>query len=303
MPAPVALFVYKRPDHTRRTLAALAANALAPQTDVTVFADAPRNDSDRDAVAQTRAVVAAQGGFKSLEVRERQTNAGLATSITEGVSQMCTAHGRVIVMEDDLVTAPGFLTFMNAALDRYETTREVWHISGWNYPTSARGAADGFFWRTMNCWGWATWADRWAQFDKDPGALIENWGSRKIRDFNCGDREDFWRQVERNASGEQDTWAIFWYATIYERGGLCLNPWHSLVENIGLDGTGENSGTRAADNGALNPAHAFVLPEKPELDAAAQSAIHDFLDSRRRKPARHRRRLRFARWKKYGVWK
>ncbi len=303
MYAPVALFVYKRPDHTRRTLAALAKNELAQETDLIVFSDAPAHSDDEAAVEETRKIIANQTGFRSVICHERETNAGLATNIIQGVSAMCKVHGRVIVMEDDLVTAPGFLRYMNDALTRYESEKRVWHISGWNYPLAQTGAADAYFWPTMNCWGWATWADRWAQFHKDPAALLESWRSRQIRDFNQMDREDFWRQVEMNADGRKNTWAIFWYAKIFESGGLCLNPWVSFVENIGLDGTGENSGTQAQEPVTLNSAAKVDLPDLVQLDEAAQQAVWDHMDARRAKPARHRRKLRLRRWKKYGIWR
>ena len=71
------------------------------------------------------------------------------------------------MLEDDLVTSPYFLKFMNEALDFYKNEKKVWHISGWNYPIKYDGQEDVFLWRTMNCWGWATWADRWKYYAKD----------------------------------------------------------------------------------------------------------------------------------------
>jgi len=75
-------------------------------------------------------------------------------------------YGKIIVLEDDLLTSPYFLKFMNEALEYYKNEKKVWHISGWNYPINNEGLDDVFFWRTMNCWGWATWADRWQYFEK-----------------------------------------------------------------------------------------------------------------------------------------
>ena len=38
-----------------------------------------------------------------------------------------------------------------------------------------------------------------------------------------------------------NTWAIFWYQTIFLNSGLCLMPNKSLVYNAGFDGTGINT--------------------------------------------------------------
>ena len=99
-----------------------------------------------------------------------------------------------------------------------------------------------FFWRAMNCWGWGTWIDRWQHFQKDPAYLVKTWDILKIKSFNLDNGCNFWRQVRLNYRGKIDTWAIFWYATIFDRNVLCLNPSKSLVRNIGHDGSGENCG-------------------------------------------------------------
>jgi hypothetical protein len=129
---------------------------------------------------------------------------------------------------------------MNRALERYKEDACAWHISGWNYPIDPSGLEEAFFWRVMNCWGWATWSDCWSHFRKDARRLVETWNEKTIHRFNLDGAHDFWAQVTANHNGTMDTWAIFWYATIFENHGLCLNPTRSLVQNIGHDATGQN---------------------------------------------------------------
>lgn len=93
--------------------------------------------------------------------------------------------GRVIVLEDDIVTSPAFLDFINAALDKYHAEPKVWHISGRNYLISSEQLLpEPFVWRTMNCWGWVTSADRWQHFKKSPATLVEKWNAADIKCFN-----------------------------------------------------------------------------------------------------------------------
>src|SRR4029078_13554757 len=117
--APIALFAYNRPDHLRRTVESLLRNPLVGQSDLYVFSDGPKNAADESGVQAVRTYLRKLTGLRSLQVVERARNAGLAQSIIEGVSAPGASHGRVVVLEDDLVPAPAYLDFVNRALDRY----------------------------------------------------------------------------------------------------------------------------------------------------------------------------------------
>jgi hypothetical protein len=114
------------------------------------------------------------------------------------------------------------------------------HISGWNYPIEINALNDVFLWRVMNCWGWATWADKWQYFEKDTDKLINVFTNEDIYKFSLDGTADFWKQVLLNKKEKINTWAIYWYASIFKQNGLCLNPVQSFVQNIGHDNSGEN---------------------------------------------------------------
>lgn len=250
--APVVLFVYNRPDHTKKTVDALKLNKGASQADLIVYSDAAKIPDHESMVAKTREYVDQITGFRSVIIRKRQENWGLAASIIDGVTNVVEEYGRVIVLEDDILTSPAFLSFMNQALDFYEDKKKVWHISGWSYPINPSGLGDVFLWRAMNCWGWATWEDRWQYFQKEPERLISEWTNEKKKKFDLDGVGGFWSQVEANITGDMNTWAIFWYATIFENGGLCLNPTKTYVQNIGHDGSGQNCGNSRQKRNSLN---------------------------------------------------
>ncbi|WP_275075984.1 hypothetical protein [Providencia rettgeri] len=241
--APVVLFVFARPEHTKKTISALLENPEAKNTDLIIYADAAKNEEQLKSVELVNNIITDITGFKSVVINRRTANYGLAKNIIEGVSAVCEQYGRAIILEDDIVTSPFFLSFMNSALTKYQNTKEVWHVSGWNYPLKdTTELPDCFLWRTMNCWGWATWKDRWEHFEKKPKDIKKNWDSETIYKFNLDGSYNFFSQIEENITGKLDTWAIFWYATIYTHNGLCLNPTKSYVVNIGNDGSGENCG-------------------------------------------------------------
>jgi hypothetical protein len=243
--APIVLFVYNRPDHTRQTVESLSANIYASESDLIIYSDAPKNQQAEEGVQAVRSYIKTLQGFKSITIIERDKNWGLANSIIDGVTSIVNKYGKVIVLEDDIVTSPYFLKFMNTALNYYENEKKVWHISGWNCLNSKTYLDDVFFWRTMNCWGWATWKDRWQYYEKNVEKLIESFTKKDIFKFNIYGSEDMWGQVLANKAGIINTWAIFWYAIIFQNNGLCLSPTLSFVKNIGNDGTGVNCGADA----------------------------------------------------------
>lgn len=249
--APIALFVYNRADHARQTIAALQANALAGKSELFVFSDAPKNEAAAAAVGEVRQLIHSVTGFKAIHVIEREQNWGLARSIITGVTELVDRYGRVIVLEDDLVTSPYFLDYMNDALDRYEAEERVMHISGYMFPIDRTGMKETFFLRTTSCWGWATWARAWQHFEKAPEALVQAFSHADIRSFNMDGTHNFWIQVQQNYAGLIDTWAVFWYATVFRRKGLCLHPATSMATNIGNDGTGVHCGSTQAFNAQL----------------------------------------------------
>jgi hypothetical protein len=140
---------------------------------------------------------------------------------------------------------------MNESLGFYKDEKKVWHISGWNYPIDTEGLDDVFLWRVMNCWGWATWTDRWQHYEKDVDKLINQFSKEDIKQFNLEGAENFWGQVIANKEGKINTWAIFWYATIFQHNGLCLNPIQTFVENIGHDGSGVHCGESGYCSGMI----------------------------------------------------
>lgn len=277
--APIALFVYNRPNHTRLTVEALQKNALASESDLFIFSDAPKNPENAEAVGEVREYIRTISGFKSVSIVERDKNWGLAKSIISGVTELVNTHGGVIVLEDDLVTSPYFLDYMNNALDRYQSEDRVMHVSGYMFPVERSGLDETFFLRTASCWGWATWARAWQHFEKNPDRLIEKFSSTMIKQFNMDGTYDFWAQVLKNQTKEINTWAIFWYATVFQRQGLCLHPAISMTINIGHDATGMHCGNSDVFNTVLSSKSVTKFPDVIAEDPLALKMIKIFFRS------------------------
>ncbi|MCM1466659.1 MAG: glycosyltransferase [Alistipes sp.] len=250
MPAPVVVFVYNRADHARTTLNRLSENDLAGESSLYIYCDNAKNENAREAVDAVRAVVddfARHSGFKSVTVIKADTNKGLAASIIGGAGEILQKYGRIIVVEDDLVTSKDFLTYMNNALDFYEKNPKVWSISGYTFPLkSLRKYPHDIYMSPRGCsWGWATWKDRFEKVDWDVSDFEEFIHDReKIRHFNEGG-PDMTDMLSRQVHGKINSWAIRWCYQESRENMFTVYPKESRVRNIGCD----NSGTNCVDSG------------------------------------------------------
>lgn len=276
-PAPVALFAFNRPAHVTRALRALAANPEAATTALHVFVDGPRWEAERALVAEVLEVVSQQDGFAKVSVHAVEANRGLFQSITNGVRQVTDRYGSVIVVEDDVEVAPSFLGYMNAALARYRDNFRVGSIHAYAPPIA--GLPEYYFLRGADCWGWATWADRWTTFQYDPHALLRTLAERKLLgEFTASHGYQSLLQLVRRVQGRNQSWAIQWHASLFLADMHTLHPGKSLVVNTGNDGSGTHASRTNAHGTSAAGNFSGYLPEEVEHDVAAARALSRFLD-------------------------
>ena len=235
--APIALFVYNRLEHTQSTVTSLQENELASESDLFVFSDGAKDQAGSEAVQRVRRCICGIQGFKSVTVIERERNLGLANSVIAGITQLCNEFGRVIAMEDDLLTTSDFLTFMNQALDRYENEPRIFSVSGFNFGfnTPEHYAYDAFCFYRSSSLGWGTWKDRWERADwklSDYEAFCAD--KKQQQQFNRGG-EDLCNMLALQMHGKIDSWAIRWAYTHYKQDALSLLSLRSRVFHIGSD--------------------------------------------------------------------
>lgn len=292
-PAPVALFVYNRADHTARTLDALAANELAAASRLHVFSDAPATPADRPAVERVRRLIAAEarrGRFAGLAITEAAANKGLARSVVEGVGTVIDRYGRAIVMEDDLLSASDFLTFMNACLGHYEDDATVGSIAGYSpLRTLPQGFAGDVYALPRNAsHGWATWADRWRAVDWEVAgyaAFRRDLAARRRFDRAGVDRA---RRLDREMAGRAQSWSIrfgFWQ---FEAGRLTVYPRDNRIINIGGDGSGVHGARGFPFNTDMGEGpRPFRLGPVSEDPSVVRAAARLYGGGRARRLARH----------------
>lgn len=281
MNSPIALFVYARLNHTLRTVEALLKNPEASRSDLIVFADAARTPDKEEAVQHVREYISSIKGFRSLTVHHRPQNFGLANSIIEGITYVLKDHERVIVLEDDMVTSPYFLGYMNEALDSYADDERVISVHGYVYPTE-QTLPQTFFLRGADCWGWATWRSGWAHFNPDSRFLLDQLKRQnllKAFDFNGAYR--YSRLLKRQIKGSIDSWAVRWHASAFLANKLTLYPGQSLVQNIGNDSSGTHCGTSTTFDTKLSDKPIYLDDTVVEESVAAKKIIECFFRANR----------------------
>jgi len=236
--APIALFTFKRPEHTRRTLESLAQNPEFAESPLFIYCDGARHDGEASQVEETRNL-ARNWPHPKKTIVERDRNWGLANSVIEGVTQLCEKFGRVIVVEDDLVVSPVFLNYLNTALVHYADEPKVMQVSGYMFPIEVVDSNEALLLPITSTWGWATWNSAWRYFgaaESEIEKLLSN--SNRKRAFDLDGSYPYTRRLNQQLNGKSDSWGIRWYLSVFIRDGLVVYPPETLVQNIGHDGSG-----------------------------------------------------------------
>ena len=238
--APIVLFTYDRLQHTVQTITALQKNEYASESDLIVYSDAPKNNESKERVENTRRYLNSITGFKSVSVVAREENFGLANSIIDGVTTVVNKYGRIIVLEDDLITSPFFLKYMNESLEIYKNDTQVACIHGYVYPIKKK-LPDTFFLKGADCWGWATWRRGWEVFNPDGESLLKELERQKLtKKFDFDGSYPYTKMLRKQIKGVTNSWAIRWYASAFLNNKFTLYPNKSLIYNSGNDGSGTN---------------------------------------------------------------
>lgn len=281
--APIALFAFNRSEHLQRTLNALAANEFAHKSELVIFCDGPRNDVEKqqtDAVCALAHQERKRNRFAFVRIVERPDNLGCAKAIIAGLTEMFAVHKRLIVMEDDILCSPRTLAYLNSGLEKYEKYSTVWNIAAWSPPPAIFSISkeypyDAYAIPRFNCWGWASWRDRWDRIDwsmNDYTFFSECHTLQKA--FDQGG-EDMSPMLAAQMEKKIDAWDIRMDYTRFKHGCVGLNPVYSYTTNIGMgSGTHTTEYTDRYDNDLSLALANPRLPDHIFVDADILAAYH-----------------------------
>lgn len=251
--APVVMFVYNRVDHFVQTFEALSRCPEAAESDLYIFSDGPKREKDIEKVAEVRAAVEQRkktSCFQNITVYESPVNRGLAASVISGVTEVINKYGKVIVLEDDCVSSPHFLRYMNRCLAYYKEDERIGSIAGYTPQLSfpANVQEDVFLaYRSCSC-GWATWKECWDGVDWDLQEFQQFFREPElIKRLNANGNDRFIR-LYRQTKGNGSSWSVRFGAHLARKNLYTLYPRYSYIQNIGCDASGVHSQAEDAES-------------------------------------------------------
>lgn len=264
--APICLFTYNRLELTKATINNLHKNYLATESELFVFSDGWKNESCKHKVVEVRNFLKTISGFKKITIFEVDSNKGLATSIIDGITQILSEYDNIIVLEDDLLTTPNFLDFMNQCLTRYKDDDSIISVSGHSlkFKLPQGYSSDVYVHGRADSWGWATWKNRWDIIDWE----VSDWDSFK-KDKNQRIRfnkngSDMFPMLQDFMERKNNSWAIRFCYTQFKLNKITVFPIISKVDNIGFgeDSSNCNSYNRFKVDLDNTKNRCFVFPKK-----------------------------------------
>ena len=238
--SPIVLFVYNRLEHTKRTVESLLNNTLVSKSTLLIFSDGAKSDEDILAVDAVRNFIKTIKGSNKIEIIEREKNFGLANSVIVGVNEVISLFGKAIVLEDDMISSPYFLKYMNEVLNYFEDDQRIFSVTGYTFPIKIPGNYKHPLYLSprSSSWGWGTWKNRWEKADweiNDFQSFIND--KSRVDSFNLGG-DDLTRMLKNSISRKVDSWSIKWTYTHFLNNAYCVYPVKSRIKNIGADESG-----------------------------------------------------------------
>lgn len=235
------LFTYHRSYHLEQVLTSLKKNTILPQK-LFIFQDGLKSGEDDCEWEKVNSLIHKINWCEN-EIIVSTHNRGLAASIISGINYAFKEYDAVIVLEDDCVLSCDFIKFMEQCFAKYKDNKKVYSVSGYSWPISLeKNQFDAYTCGRISTWGWGTWKDKWDSYVIDNDILIRL-KHNKLKSKNLAMwGSDCEKMLLDKIAGKNDSWAIYWGLIVIENEGICINPYRSLIQNIGMDGSGVHCG-------------------------------------------------------------
>lgn len=278
--APVLIVTYDRLEHLKKTVTSLQGNIYAEQTDLFIASDYQRTPSEASKVAAVRDYLKSIDGFKSIRVFAREKNFGVVGNSNVALQCIFEKFDRFIIMNDDLVTGPGFLKFTNEAFERYGDNERVFSITGYCPPIRipATYRHDAFFLGRMSAWGCGMTKDTYDSIREITREEFDEFAANKklSQAFVKAGGEDLLVMLKDVAYGSLEAWDVRCMYTQFMKDQYTVYPSQSLILNIGFDGTGMHCGKTDRFNVVLSEKTKFTFPDDVAVDQRIVAANRKF---------------------------
>jgi len=240
MNAPIIIFTYNRIENLKKLILSLKKNPEYKNSKIYVFIDGPKNQKDKIKTDKIFKYLNKSNTSSTQKIFYRNKNLGSAKNIMLGIDHVSKKESEFIVLEEDLIVSDEFLYFCNKMLKFYKDEKKIWHINGWVFD-NFKSNEKFFFSKHMSCWGWATWSNRWKKFKKikkkNAYFLISKKFRKEFEFLSLGSSLGLFLNYKKKIN----TWAVYWYYTIFLSKGITITPYKTLVLNTGFKLNSENT--------------------------------------------------------------
>jgi hypothetical protein len=276
--AAIAVFGYNRPKHLKKLLQSILRNQISRNLEIFIFIDGLKEHENGEANARTlEEAINFQKSHGHTQIVRRKANLGLSSSIISGINEIFEIKEHIIVLEDDLVCSNYFLDFCLEGLSEFENVDEVASIHGYLPPLNRIFESPNFL-RGADCWGWASWKNRWQSVEWDSKKLLKQLEEQNLLfEFDFGGKFPFSTMLKQQADQEIDSWAIRWHASMFLQSRLTLYPNYSLIGNEGFDNSGTHGKTSNAYSTEISR-NRIKIPKSIQIEEnnMFQEAMGDF---------------------------
>ncbi len=239
----IAVFCYKRAAKLKASMEALLKNPECSSMEIIFFCDGHKSEADHRGVLETRAYIDSLTGFKKIHKHFRERNVSTGPNFKDGITYLCENYEQFIVVEDDLVVTPNYISYMLQALDFYRDQKSVFCVTGFCFPINTRSYPyDTIIHNRFCSYGWASWSNRvknviWEK--KELADLIRT--SPGFRSRLNEEGYDLYRMLVKQIKGQISTWDIQMQVHVAENRLKVVYPIISKATNIGFDNESTNT--------------------------------------------------------------
>lgn len=274
MNKPILFLIFNRPDTTQKVFEQIR---LAKPQRLYLASDGSRasKEGEAETVATVRKWVLDNIDWPcEVKTLFREENLGCGKAVSGAITWFFSQEESGIILEDDCLPNQSFFKYCEELLDRYKDDKRIWHIAGDNPLGEWDCNSSYYFSKIQHCWGWASWADRWQEYDFD----LKNYSPENIKNFSDDKYvQRYWANIlTKMQNHEIDTWDYQWTLKTVENKGLCINPTRNLVSNIGFEGTHySNSQSYSRLNTKTYEIENIIHPENIDFNQDAVNQIYE----------------------------
>lgn len=239
----VAVFCYKRAGKLKACVDALLKNPECPDMDIIFFSDGYKGEKDKEGVLEVRRYIDLLTGFRNVIKQFRPKNYSTGPNFEEGLKYLTNNYNQFIVVEDDLVVSPNYISYLMQSLEFYKEQKTIFCVTAFCFPLSLNNYPyDTIIYKRFCSYGWAGWSDRikdviWDH--KELNKLISN--SFDFKNRLNAEGYDLFRMLKKQIKGDISTWDIQMQVHVAENRLKVVYPVISKVNNIGFDTESTNT--------------------------------------------------------------